>query len=91
MSESEKRDADREAKKDQNLVSGIEAMSKVCGISADIWQRIYNFAYEKRLGTPDMLKAVMVAMKLPVKIPNEKQAILCLELQDIVKSEGFKS
>lgn len=91
VSESEKRDAEREAKKDQNLVSGIEAMSKVCGISADIWQRIYNFAYEKRLGTPDMLKAVMVAMKLPVKIPNEKQAILCLELQNIVESEGFKS
>ncbi len=91
VSEAEKRDADRDAKKDQKFVSGIEAMSKVCGISADIWQRIYNFAHEKRLGTPDMLKAVMVAMKLPVKIPTEKQALLCLELQNIVESEGFKN
>lgn len=90
FSESENREANKDAKKDQKLVSGIEAMSTVCNISADIWQKIYNFAYEKRLGTPDMLKAVMVAMKLPQKIPTERQATLCLELQNLVESEGFK-
>lgn len=90
ISDLEQKNANKDAKKDQKLVSGIEAMSSVCAIQPEIWQAIYNFAFSKRLGTPDMLKAVLVAMKLPNKIPNEKQAQLCLELKNIVESEGFK-
>ena len=53
-------------------------------------RRIYDFAYDKRLGTPDMLNAVLIATKLPSKIPTEKQSLLCIELKEIVESEGFK-
>lgn len=65
-------------------------MTLVCNISPATWQRIQAFAYDKRLGTPDMLKAVSVATKLPIKIPTDKQALLCIELKNIVEAEGFK-
>lgn len=90
LSETEQKSALKEAKKDQKLVSGIEAMTLVCNISPEIWQKVYTFARDKRIGTPDMLRAVLIATKLPAKIPNDKQAMLCMELKNIVESEGFK-
>ena len=90
ISETEQKNANKDAKKDQRLVSGIEAMSNVCKISPITWKAMYDFAYDKRLGTPDMLNAVLIATKLPSKIPTEKQSLLCIELKEIVESEGFK-
>ena len=90
ISDTEQKTAAKEAKKDQKFVSGVEAITNVCKISPAVWQAVYDFAIEKNLCTPEMLKALKVAVKIPTWIPNEKQASLCLKIKEIAESEGFK-
>ncbi|MCD8294055.1 MAG: AIPR family protein [Clostridia bacterium] len=91
ISETDRKEAEKDAKKDQKFVSEIEAMSQVIAIPAQTWEAIYRFAIDRRIGNPKMLEAVLVAASYPKKYPNGKKSLLCLELKDLVEAEGFKA
>lgn len=81
--------AEKEARADQKIVSGLEAQTKVLEHSAEQWVAILNFVKSRSLVTPGEETALKVASKLPGKLPNSYQCQQLLGVLDRAKSEGF--
>ena len=81
----------RMAKKDQNVMKGINAQTEVVRFSAEHWKRLAEFAVSHHIVTPMDVSALKIACQLPFKIPNAVQSKHLLELESRARSEGFKS
>lgn len=81
----------RDAKKDQKIVSDVEAQTKVVEYGAEYWVKVNEFATQKRCGSPDAMMALKIAMRIPSKLPNPYQCQKLLELVSQAESEGFKA
>ncbi|GAA0719821.1 AIPR family protein [Clostridium malenominatum] len=83
--------AEKEARKDQKLISGVEAQTKVLEYGAENWKRVKEFVLVKKLITPEVFTALKVAIQIPIKLPNSYQSQKLLELLDKAYSEGYKN
>ena len=82
---------ERDAKKDQKLVSDIEAQTKVLELGADFWKKVSMFVNSKRVPmSPDQAKALIYAQKIPVQFPSAHQSIQLMLLLEEAKANGFK-
>ncbi len=81
----------KQAKIAQHDISDVEAQTTVINYGATFWVQLEDFILTKRLGSPDMRKALWPAKRIPTKIPSPFQAKRLLELLDIAKAEGFKA
>lgn len=92
LSKDETKTADRDAKKDQKLISDVEAQKTVLELGADYWKAISEFVTAKKIKTnADQLKALKYAMRIPVQFPSAYQSVQLLALLDEAKSNGFKA
>ncbi len=82
--------AEKEARKDQKLISGIEAQTKVIELGAETWRNAMEFIVNKKLATPDIMKALNMAIRIPNKLPNTYQSQKLLEVLEDIYCEGFK-
>ena len=82
--------AEKDAKKDQKMLSGIEAQTQVLEYGAPNWKKIMDFILAKKLASAEGLVALKIATQIPRKLPNSYQSQKLLELLDIASSEGFK-
>ena len=90
ISKAEAKSAEREAKNDQKLISGVEAQAKVLEYTADQWKALQSFAMQKKIVAPDDLTALKYACMIPMKVPSAYQSQRLLALIDKAESEGFK-
>lgn len=81
--------AEREAKKDQKLISDTEAQTAVVQYSAEQWTHIAEFAVKKKLVSQDDVNALHIACQLPNKIPNVYQSRRLVALLERVMAEGY--
>ncbi|WP_368648788.1 AIPR family protein [Castellaniella ginsengisoli] len=79
----------RSAKQLQRIDNGIEAQEKVLAVSADEWARMHRLMVEKGLLTPKEDGVLRVAMKIPLRLPTEKQSVLLLAILDKARAEGL--
>ena len=80
----------RMAKKDQKVVSGIEAQTEAVGRGSDYWMNLTRFAVQKKVGiSPEETQALKIACQIPAKLPNPYQAQRLLSLAVRVTAEGF--
>lgn len=84
------RKAEKAAKKDQKLISGIEAQKKVLMYSGEQWAEISKFAVSRGLVGPSDVKALNMAVHIPAKLPNAVECKKLLTILDKVKGEGYK-
>lgn len=92
LSKDETKAADRDAKKDQKLISDVEAQKTVLELGADYWKAVSEFVTAKRIKTTaDQLKALKYAMRIPVQFPSAYQSVQLLALLEEAKSNGFKA
>ena len=92
LSKDETKAADRDAKKDQKLISDVEAQKTVLDLGADYWKAVSEFVTAKRIKTTvDQLKALKYAMRIPVQFPSAYQSVQLLALLEEAKSNGFKA
>lgn len=83
--------AEKEAKKDQELISEIEAQTRVLEFGAKFWKEVNEFVMSKRLRiAPDQLTAMKYALQIPKKIPSAYQSLCLLKLLEEAKANGFK-
>lgn len=82
--------AEKEAKKDQMMLSEMEAQIKVLEYSADQWKKLSTFAMQKRMLSPDESMALKYACQIPNKMPSGYQSQRLLALFERALSEGFK-
>lgn len=90
ISKAEAKSAEREAKNDQKLISGVEAQAKVLEYTADQWKALQSFAMQKKIVAPDDLTALKYACMIPMKVPSAYQSQRLLILLDKAEPEGFK-
>ncbi len=90
IDKNEEKIAERDAKKDQRIISDVEYQKKVLEYGSEFWRRVNEFALLKKLISPESEIALKYAMQIPEKMPNAYQSIKLLELLDRSESEGFK-
>ncbi|KZL93938.1 AIPR family protein [Clostridium magnum] len=82
--------AEKNARKDQKMISGIEAQTKVLEYGSENWKNVMDFAIAKKLVTTDVIVALKLAIQMPIKLPNSHQSKKLIELLEQVNSEGYK-
>lgn len=82
--------AEKEAKKDQKMLSETDAQIKVLQHSAGEWKKLSTFVMAKRMASPDENMALKYACQIPNKMPSGYQSQRLLALLERALSEGFK-
>ena len=82
--------AEKEARKDQAILSEVEAQVKILEYSADQWKKLLIFVSQKQMLTPDETTALKYACMIPAKMPSGYQSRKLLALLERAQSEGFK-
>ena len=91
VSKDDTRSAEKEAKQDQKLISNVEAQAKVLELGADFWAKLNDFVLAKKVAfSPDQIKAMKYALKIPVQFPSAYQSVQLLTLLEEAKANGFK-
>ena len=91
QSTEENKTAERDAKKDQKLISDIEAQAKVLELGADFWKTVNSFVTSKRVPmTSDQAKALVYAQRIPTQFPSAYQSLQLMALLEEAKANGFK-
>lgn len=80
----------RRAKKDQRLVTGIEAQTKVVNYGAEYWKELLAFIAAKKIPFHSEVDALKIACNMPAKLPNSIHSQKLLALLDRAISEGWK-
>lgn len=81
--------AEREARADQRIVSGVEVQKKVLQFNAEQWKAILKFVKGRHLVSPEEETALKTACKLPSKLPNSYQCQQLLIVLERATSEGL--
>lgn len=90
IDKNEKRTAERDAKKDQKLISDMEAQETVLKLGAQYWQNLNVFISKKKINCSiEQRKALKYAMLVPTQIPSAYQSTRLLALLQIAKQNGF--
>lgn len=80
----------KSAIKDQKIVCGIEAQTKVMEIPAVKWQQIMTEGIKKKIFSPKEIDILQVAAQIPKKIPSDKQSVILVNILEKAASEGIK-
>ncbi|RUS48857.1 AIPR family protein [Cohnella sp. AR92] len=80
----------RRARKDQKMISGIEAQSKVVNYGAEYWKRVHSFIAEKKIPYHTEAESLKIACNMPAKLPNSVHSQKLLALLEKAVSEGWK-
>lgn len=78
----------RTAKQTQRLDNGIEVQRKILSVSIEAWVRIHRVLLEKDLLTPKEIDVLKLAMRIPAKLPTEKQSMILLDILNKGRLEG---
>ncbi|GAA6164011.1 AIPR family protein [Pelagimonas sp. KU-00592-HH] len=79
----------RDSRKNEAVVSGIEAQANVVEAGADCWKRLRSWGAEKRMFSPKEDGILKTCGLLPAKLPSEKQAIIAVGLLERARAEGY--
>lgn len=91
ISKTETKSVEKEARKDQKLYSDVEAQAKVLELGATYWSKVNDFVVTKRVPcSPDQLKAMKYALRIPTQFPSAYQSLQLLALLEEAKANGFK-
>lgn len=82
-------DTTESAVRTQKMANGIEAQKQVLAIPAETWALILKEGQKKRLYSDKEIGVLQVAVKIPEKIPTEKQSFVLLEVLEKAKLEAI--
>ena len=69
----------------------VEAQAKVLELGAAFWKKLNEFVITKKIRvSPDQLKAMTYAMRIPTQFPSAYQSIQLLALLEEAEANGFK-
>ena len=92
VSKEDNKSAEKEAKSDQKMISDMQAQSEAIKLGADYWKQVDAFVKSKKVSaSPDQLKALSYAIKIPKQIPSAYQSLQLMKLLEESKANGFKS
>ncbi|OME30917.1 AIPR family protein [Paenibacillus odorifer] len=80
----------RKARKDQRMVTGIEAQTRVVNYGADFWKKVQYYVAEKKIPYQAEAESLKIACQIPFKLPNSVHSQKLLELLNKAVAEGWK-
>jgi hypothetical protein len=80
-----------EARAEQGAVNRITAQIDVMTLGASYWTTLARWGRTRDLLSPEQIKLLGIAAKMPMMIPTERQSVKLLELKDAMTDEGFQS
>ncbi len=80
---------EQSAKQMQKIDNGIEAQRKVLNVSTEEWARIQHSLRNQGLLTPKEDAILKVALRIPTKLPTEKQSLVLLDILDKARLDGY--
>lgn len=80
---------DRDARKTQQIDNGIQLQQKVLSIPAEKWVSIHKYLLERKLLTTKEEDLLRIAMRMPSKIPTDKQCVVLLDILEKGRLEGM--
>lgn len=80
---------EKSATKEQKIENGIIAQNKVFEIGAAGWSHVLERGQEKSLFSQKETEILLVATKIPHRIPTEKQSVALLKILDKTRAEGI--
>lgn len=80
----------RKARKDQRMVTGIEAQTRVVNYGADYWKKVQYYVAEKKIPYQAEAESLKIACQIPFKLPNSVHSQKLLELLNKAVAEGWK-
>lgn len=78
----------KSARQIQKIDNGIEAQRKVFAIPAADWTRVQDVLAAKHLLTLKEAGILQIAMRMPSKVPTDKQCLVLIELIEKARLEG---
>ena len=78
----------RAAKKDQQMLNGIDAQTIVVNAGPALWSEVKAWGMSKRLLSPADQGILDVAISVPAKIPSEKQSLRTIGILRRLREEG---
>lgn len=89
ISSNDEKHEQKQAKKEQKLVNGIDDQTKVVSYSGDQWAKVARFAVEKHLITQADANLLKIATQIPLKIPTDRQSKKLLNILKRCTDDGF--
>lgn len=89
ISLSEQKGRNRDGRKDQKVLNGIEAQTKVVEAGGAAWQQALSWGAEKGLLSEREVDAFRIASQIPRALPSEKQAELIIKALTRLVQEGY--
>ena len=80
----------REAKIEQKVVDGVEAIAKATQVSAVTWRVIRDRLLEKKVLSRVEADIIGIVTKVPQGIPSERQAAILISILERGENEGIK-
>lgn len=78
----------RDGRRDQKVISGIEAQTQAVSYGSENWQRARSWARQARLTSPKEDGILAIAGN-PSKILSEQQALIAIEVLERLREKGF--
>ena len=70
----------------------MQTQAEVIKLGADYWKIVDAFVKAKKVNaSPDQLRALSYAVRIPIQIPNAYQSSMLMKLLEEAKANGFKS
>jgi len=91
ISQSEQKIRNRDGRKDQKVLNGIEAQTRVVEAGGPAWQQALSWASERGLLSAREASAFKIASQIPRALPTEKQAELIMTAFSRLTQEGFEA
>jgi len=81
---------EKSARREQKMISGIEAQMVVVNKGQAYWQSTLSWASKKNLPSPEEIKLLQLASTMSgTRVPNEVQSKRLLEINDRILAEGY--
>jgi hypothetical protein len=88
LSADQQRSEEKSARRVQKLDNGIDAQRRVLQVPAERWELLHQALHGKGLLSPGEIDVLKIAMRIPARIPTERQCAILLELADRGRAEG---
>ena len=89
ISEEEKKESDRNARKEQRTLNGIEAQITVVNAGGSFWADVIAWGRSRELLTPREAGILEVAAGIPQRTPSERQSAMAMKILTKLQSEGY--
>lgn len=80
----------RWGRKEQKVLNGIEAQTAVVNAGGEFWRTVLDWGKGRRLLSEKDFGILNTAVRIPIKLPTEKQAMVCIDILERLRNEGFQ-